>query len=150
MKFSISTVVEQPLEKVFEGFNKDLFIKLKPPGIGLKILRFDGCQINDVVELELNFFLFKQYWKSTIIEDSHNNQEIYFIDSSTSSELPFFLKNWKHKHRIIKHKNGSKIIDEIDFRAPYGLDILIFPMIWAQMAWRKPIYRKCFRNTVQK
>jgi ligand-binding SRPBCC domain-containing protein len=148
MKFSISTIVEQGYEKVFNSFNQELFIKLKPPGIGLKILRFEGCKTNDIVELELDFIFFKQYWKSTIIEDSHNDQEIYFIDSSTSNELPFFLKKWKHKHRIIKHKNGSKIIDEIDFRAPYGLDILIFPMIWAQMAWRKPIYRKFFRNVI--
>ena len=150
MKFSISTIVEQTHKKVFESFNQELFMKLKPPGIGLKILRFEGCKTNDIVELELDFIFFKQYWKSTIIEDYQDDHEIYFIDSSNSKELPFFLKGWEHKHRILNYKNGSKIIDEIDFKAPFGLDILIFPLLWVQMAWRGPIYRKSFRKSIEK
>jgi ligand-binding SRPBCC domain-containing protein len=146
MHIILKTFVEQDTKSVSEAFDKELFIKLKPPGIGLEILRFDGCQKGDRVELSLNFGLFKQQWNSTIIDSGASEEEIYFVDQSTGKDLPFFLKHWTHRHRLIKEGSGTTIVDDIEFTSPYFTSILFYPIIWAQMAFRKPIYRKSFRK----
>lgn len=146
MHIILKTQVEQDIKSVFEGFDRELFIRLKPPGIGLKLLRFDGCRAGDIVELELNFGLFRQKWTSRITEFIENENEIYFVDEAEGKELPFFLSKWKHCHRIIKNGNGSDIVDDIHYSSPMGLTLLMYPAIWAQMAWRKPVYRKTFRK----
>ena len=146
MQIILETRVEKDINTVFSGFDLELFKKLKPPGIGLKVLRFDGCQTGDIVQLELNFGLFKQKWKSTITDSGKNDNSYYFIDESYGKDLPFFLSSWRHKHIISKDSEGSIITDHITFKSPWGLSFLFYPAIWAQMAMRKPIYRKTFCN----
>lgn len=143
MKIKITTKVSENYENVFQGFNEELFKKLAPPFPPFKLVQFDGCRTNDIVKIELNMILFKQNWISLITDSSKDSEEIYFIDEGL--ELPFFLKYWKHKHRIIKTKNGSKIIDDIIFTTPYKLlDYLIYPALYLQFLYRKPIYKKEF------
>ncbi|MGY6741633.1 MAG: SRPBCC family protein [Cecembia sp.] len=144
MKINISTPVQQDYLTVKEGFNENLFLKLNPPFPPVKLLRFDGSSKGDRVILELNFLLFKQQWVSDITEDHTDANEIYFIDKGT--KLPFFLKEWKHKHRIINAGTHSIIRDEITFQAPAGiLTILLYPVLFLQFLYRKPIYKKIFR-----
>ena len=143
MKLIIKTKVEQDIQSVWQGFNEKLFIKLSPPFPPVKLLRFDGSLKGDKVALELNFLLFKQVWESLITEQNENKEEIYFVDKGV--QLPFFLKKWKHKHRIIKDGEGSIIADEIEFSAPIpGMELLLYPTLWLQFAYRKPIYKKVF------
>lgn len=143
MKLTIRTPVTAPLSVVWAGFDRDLFNRLSPPFPPVKVLRFDGCMTGDVVSLELNFILFKQVWNSDIIDQQTTDDEIYFIDQGT--KLPFFLKAWHHKHRLIRQGTGTVIADEITFRTPNRLlDYVMYPLMWAQFAYRKPIYKRVF------
>ncbi|RZS95324.1 SRPBCC family protein [Cecembia calidifontis] len=144
MKIIISTPVEQDYLTVKEGFNENLFLQLSPPFPPVRLLRFDGSAKGDSVILELDFLFFKQKWISTITDDQTDEKEFYFIDEGV--ELPFFLKKWKHKHRIIRAGNQSIIRDEIEFQGPFGLmTLLLYPALFLQFLYRKPIYKKIFR-----
>ncbi|SFT76826.1 Ligand-binding SRPBCC domain-containing protein [Algoriphagus locisalis] len=143
MKINLSTQVNQDYLSVKNGFDETLFTKLSPPFPPVKLARFDGSEVGDLVSLELNFLLFKQNWTSEITESSTTESEYFFVDSGT--KLPFFLKKWRHKHRIIKHGKNSIIRDEIEFSAPFGLaTLLLYPAIYLQFLYRKPIYKKIF------
>lgn len=143
MKINLSTQVNQDYLSVKNGFDETLFTKLSPPFPPVKLARFDGSEIGDVVSLELNFLLFKQNWTSEISESQTTESECYFVDIGT--KLPFFLKEWRHKHRIVKEGNNSIIRDEIEFSAPFGLaTLLLYPAIYLQFLYRKPIYKKIF------
>ncbi len=143
MKITIETLVNQDYLQVKEGFNETLFKKLSPPFPPVKLLRFDGSTKGNLVTLELNFIFFKQKWTSEIMEDQTTDKEFYFIDKGI--ELPFFLKKWTHKHRIVKDGENSIIRDEIDYQAPFWiLTWLLYPAMLLQFAYRKPIYKKIF------
>lgn len=118
-------------------------MKLNPPFPPVRLIRFDGSETGDVVSLELNFILFKQTWESLIVEDNLTDREFYFIDEGC--KLPFFLKYWRHKHRIVKNGQGAEIVDDITFRSPFWvIDFLLYPVLWLQFLYRKPVYKKYF------
>jgi ligand-binding SRPBCC domain-containing protein len=144
MKITVSTRVDKNYLEVKEGFTEKLFLNLNPPFPPVKLLRFDGSSKGDIVILELNFLIFKQKWTSKITADHTDENEFYFIDEGI--ELPFFLKKWKHKHRVIKSGNGSLIKDEIDYTGKFGLmTLLLFPVLYGQFLYRKPVYKKIFQ-----
>ena len=144
MKIVIATSVSKNYLAVWKGFNASLFKKLNPPFPPVKLLRFDGSKKDDRVILELNFLVFKQEWESLIIAHKEDKNEIYFIDEGV--RLPFFLKTWQHKHRIIQFKNSTIIIDEITFTAPYlVLNWFLYPVLWLQFMYRKPVYKNVFK-----
>lgn len=146
MKLKISTSVEQDYRSVMRGFTQDLFLKLNPPFPPVRLLRFDGCKKGNIVSLELNFIFFRQQWTSVILEDGLDEQEFYFIDFG--KKLPFFLNYWRHHHRILRDEAGARIVDDISFRSPFLLmDYLLWPVLWLQFFYRKPIYRKVFRKS---
>jgi len=143
MKLKIQTLVEQDLDTVWNGFTEELFLKLSPPFPPVNLLRFDGSIKGDKVILELNFILFKQVWESLITDNGSTEEEIFFIDKGI--KLPFFLKTWNHRHRLIKAEEGTIIADEIEFTAPIpGMELLLYPTLWLQFAYRKPIYKSFF------
>ncbi|MEM6722617.1 MAG: hypothetical protein AAF598_01195 [Bacteroidota bacterium] len=145
MEIRIQTRVAQDKDTVYAGFNEDLFLKLKPPGVGLKLLRFDGSNTGDIVHLELDFKLFKTEWKSEITEAKANDSINYFIDEGVKGHLPFFLKEWKHQHRVLKDQDGAIIEDWINYKSPFWLmTVLMYPAMYLQFLARKPIYRKVF------
>ncbi len=144
MKILIHTQVNQSLPNVWRGFDLKLFKALSPPFPPVIVRRFDGCLEGDIVHLELNFVFFKQNWISTIIEQKTNQESIYFIDQGT--ELPFFLKYWHHKHLLIEEKSGTKIVDDITFNTPFPIfDYLLYPLLYLQFLYRKPIYKRYFQ-----
>lgn len=143
MKLILRTPVQQSYLQVWKGFDETLFRRLSPPFPPVRVVRFDGCLKGNTVELELNFFLFKQLWTSKITEQQGNAQEVFFIDEGV--KLPFFLSYWRHRHRIIKDGEHTIIADEIEFRTPSVLtDYLFYPLLYGQFLYRKPIYRKVF------
>jgi ligand-binding SRPBCC domain-containing protein len=143
MKLSLSTNVSKSYKEVFGFFTRELFLKLSPPFPKVKLLRFDGSDKQDKVVVELNFLIFKQEWESVITEKSETKEEIYFVDEGV--RLPFFLKKWRHTHRIIKDGDKTNIVDDIEFETPFRpFDILFYPILYFQFAYRKPIYRKIF------
>jgi len=143
MYLKISTVVEAPFEKVKNGFDRELFQQLNPPFPPVKLLRFDGSKKGDLVSLQLNFLFFKQQWTSEITEDHEDKEQFYFIDQGT--KLPFFLKKWRHKHFVNRKAKGAEIVDDIYFRTPFlFLDFIMYPVLWLQFMYRKPVYKKYF------
>lgn len=143
MRITIPVYVRQPIEVVWANFNEKLFCNLSPPFPPAKLLRFDGSQPGDEVHVELNFGLFKQTWVSLVTEQIQSPEEIYFVDEGI--ELPFFLRIWRHKHRIARRGTGSCIIEEIEFRTPFLLmDYLMYPVLYGQFAYRKPVYQRIF------
>jgi len=148
MRVRIKTVVEANKSQVISGFDEKLFVKLSPPFPKVKLLRFDGCGVGDKVEIQLNFILFQQIWKSEIIESEIDDEHFYFID--IGKELPFFLKSWRHKHIITAKGDGCLIEDDINFSTGLLLtDILFYPAMYLQFAYRIPVYRRYFRSPHQ-
>jgi len=144
MKLKITTGVNQSYLKVKEGFTEQLFLALNPPFPPVKVKRFDGCQKDDVVILELNFLLFKQIWKSLIKDSETNENEFRFIDEGT--QLPFFFSKWRHHHQVIANGDQSKIVDEIQYRTPFILlDWFMWPLLYLQFLYRIPVYKKVFK-----
>ncbi|GAB5525781.1 MAG: hypothetical protein Roseis2KO_36530 [Roseivirga sp.] len=147
MKITIKTLVDQRLPEVITGFNGDLFLKLNPPFPKVKLIRFDGCKTGDTVSLELNFLLFKQVWTSEITEDYRDPTEFFFIDKGV--KLPFFFKSWQHKHILQVKDDKTEVIDDISYQTPSLLtDWLMYPLLYLQFLYRKPIYRNVFRIRV--
>ena len=144
MRLTITTFVKQDWKQVTKGFTEELFLALNPPFPPVKLLQFDGCHKDDVVTLELNFLLFKQTWQSLITSDEKGSDHFQFVDEGV--KLPFFLKNWTHRHRIEKSSNGSRIIDDINFSTGTWLtDLIFWPLLYGQFAYRTPIYKRFFR-----
>lgn len=145
MHLLLKTRVNKPLPAVWAAFDKTLFNKLSPPFPPVDVVRFDGCLKGDVVHLRLNFILFRQDWISLIVDQQSSTDEIYFVDQGT--QLPFFLTYWHHRHRLLRHPSGNTVVvDDITFRTPFLLtDYLMYPLMWLQFAYRKPIYRNVFK-----
>ena len=148
MRFSIITKVNKNYKEVFEGFDEKLFIKLAPPFPKVSLQRFDGSNIGNKVIIKLHFIFFSQIWESEITDKKEEENEIFFVDEGI--KLPFFLKKWKHKHIIKQDENNinkSLIIDDIYFQTPFKLfNFIMFPAIWLQFAYRKPIYKRFFNT----
>lgn len=146
MRLRLETRVNQSLSIVWQGFDRALFDRLSPPFPPVEVVRFDGCRQGDVVHLRLNFLLFRQDWISLIVEQKTTDQEIYFVDQGT--QLPFFLTHWHHRHRLVRDApDGTSIIDDITFKTPFWFtDYLLYPLMWLQFAYRKPIYRRVFQS----
>ena len=145
MRIIITTNVQQSYKSVFAGFTESLFLALAPPFPKVKLLRFDGCEKGNQVHLEMDLIFFKQRWDADIIDSGERKNELFFIDNG--AQLPFFLKTWRHHHRIIGQENGStNIVDDFEYTTPFFLfDYLMYPVLYLQFAARKPIYKRIFQ-----
>lgn len=146
MKLTITTTVRANYLSIKNDFTEELFLKLTPSFPPVRLLRFDGCKKGDIVTVELNFIFFKQKWTSHITADNTDDNIFEFTDEGTV--LPFFLRSWKHHHQIHRiDDTKSRIVDAIEFSTSTLLtDYLLFPALWFQFLYRKPIYRKILRS----
>ncbi len=143
MRITLSTYVSQSLSQVWTGFDEQLFNQLAPPFPPVRLRRFDGSHTGDEVHLELNFFLFQQSWHSRIVEHRVGETDIYFVDQGI--RLPFFLTYWRHRHRLRQHGEGTEITDDIEYEGPTRLlEYLLYPVLYAQFWYRRPIYQRVF------
>jgi ligand-binding SRPBCC domain-containing protein len=142
----IKTKVDKSLSEVKSKFDKQLFRKLKPPGVELEILRFDGCKQGDEVHLEVKPFLMKkQKWVSLISEDIENSSSWKFVD--VGKVLPWPIKTWEHQHIVERLDSGSVIIDDISYSCSNPLiELLVYLPLKLQFLFRKPIYKKEFSH----
>ncbi|MFT4736454.1 MAG: ligand-binding SRPBCC domain-containing protein [Cyclobacteriaceae bacterium] len=144
MRLVIKTAVGAKRPAIKTGFTKELFLSLNPPFPPVKLLQFDGCKTGDKVALELNFIFFRQQWISDIIEDSEGGSTWCFVDRGI--KLPFFLSTWQHRHSVIDLMQGSEIIDDIEFSTGLKfVDLLMYPVLYLQFLYRKPIYKSVFK-----
>ncbi len=144
MQIYISTKVKGRHEDIMEQFDRDLFEALEPPVGKMEIVEFTGSKTGDKVHLR---FLspIKADWVSKITEDYQDKDQSYFIDVGT--ELPWPLKQWRHKH-IVRQltENSAEIIDQISFSSgSKPLDIMIYPILYGMFSLRKPIYKRFFK-----
>jgi ligand-binding SRPBCC domain-containing protein len=145
MNVILRTSVAQAPAQVMAGFTRELFVALAPPFPRLVLHRFDGCRAGDVVEIELDTLVKHLPWTSLITDDGVlSNGTHYFVDEGQI--LPPPLRYWRHRHLIEPGPNsGSVIVDNLEYRTGFrALDVLIYPAMWAQFAWRRPIYRRWF------
>ncbi|AHM61720.1 hypothetical protein D770_17340 [Flammeovirgaceae bacterium 311] len=145
MHLLLHTHVNQPLQKVADGFNEKLFQALAPPFPRLKLLRFDGSKKGDWVAMELHFGFMKQSWVSEITAHGQTANEWYFIDQGR--KLPKPLRYWHHHHRLLAlPEGGTRIVDDINYSSGNKLlDLALYPALMAQFLYRKPVYKKFFR-----
>ena len=144
MKLYFRTKVQQDFKTVFAGFNRSLFEKLAPPFPRVKVIRFDGCRKGDLVEIEMHTGIATQRWTSLITESGENDYECYFVDEG--QVLPAPLKFWRHKHIISKNDQKTFIYDQVEYRtASVMLDYMLYPVMYAQFLYRKPVYKSVFR-----
>ncbi|MBF9235786.1 hypothetical protein I2I05_00110 [Hymenobacter sp. BT683] len=146
MHVTLRTTVAQPPAQVMAGFTRELFVALAPPFPKLRVLRFDGCMTGDQVEIELNTLVKRLRWTSLILDNGQlPDGTHFFVDEG--QVLPPPLRFWRHRHLIEPGPNGgSVIVDALEYRtATPLLDALLYPAMWAQFAWRKPIYRRWFK-----
>jgi hypothetical protein len=131
----ITTKVEMDMDRVRDGFTKELFLALNPPFPKVDLLEFGGCRKGDKVSIMLKFPFFSQIWISEIYDDLSSNKAWYFADRGV--KLPFFLSKWE-------------IVDDITFSSGMILfDILLYPVLLGQFIYRKPIYKKWFKKEKQ-
>ena len=146
MKLLFETVIHRDLKTVKAGFNKDLFIALKPPGVSLDVARFDGCLAGHEVHLNIKSFGVAQKWVSHITEDKETPEEWYFVDEG--HQIPWPLSTWKHIHRVISlGDNSSKIVDDISFECVYPwMNPFFYPILWTSFSVRPSRYKKFFEG----
>lgn len=145
MRVHITTQVSADLATVKAGFDQELFLKLNPPFPSVKLLRFDGCKTGDWVELLLDFKFSKQKWVSEITFDNENDQVFEFVDEGR--EMPFPFSYWRHHHHMKTSGSGCLITDSIEYQAKNKfLTFLVYPILKLQFLYRKPIYRRVFRQ----
>ena len=146
MHVTLRTAVAQPPARVMAGFTRALFVALAPPFPRLRVLRFDGCNTGDQVEIELDTLVTRLRWTSLIVDNGQlPDGTHFFVDEGRI--LPPPLRFWRHRHLIEPGPHGgSVIVDALEYRtASPLLDALLYPAMWAQFAWRKPIYRRWFK-----
>ncbi|QNE41357.1 hypothetical protein F1C16_18240 [Hymenobacter sp. NBH84] len=146
MHLLLRTRVAQPPARVLAGFDRALFESLAPPFPTLHLLRFDGSRPGDRVEIELAVGPKRWRWTSLITEAGQlPDGSQYFIDEG--QELPAPLRYWRHRHLIEPNPRGlgSVIVEDITYRTGSRiLDVLLYPAMWAQFAYRRPVYRRVF------
>lgn len=145
MRIVIKTPVRGHYRAVMGHFTRELFEQLSPPGAKVDLIRFDGSRRGDVVHIRLKLLgLIEQDWISEITEDITTPDQAWFVDEGRT--LPFFLSQWQHRHVVEKvDPEHSIIVDDIRFRSPFRLiDFLLYPVMYAQFAYRRPIYRRFF------
>ena len=145
MHINLRTAVAQAPARVMAGFTRELFLALAPPFPRFTLRRFDGCRRGDQVEIELHAGPQTLHWTSLITDHGQlPDGTHFFVDEG--QQLPPPLRFWHHRHLIQPGpQGGSLIVDAIEYRTASPLvDALIYPVMWAQFAWRKPIYKRWF------
>lgn len=145
MNVYLRTHVAAAPAEVWQGFTRELFLALAPPFPPFKLLRFDGCERGDEVHLELGAGPLRQRWTSLITDHGITaNGTYYFVDEG--EQLPTPLSYWQHRHLLQPAPGGGTyIVEDLEYRTGSRLlDRLLWPAVWAQFAWRMPIYRRWF------
>jgi ligand-binding SRPBCC domain-containing protein len=146
MHFQIRTPVAGNPREVFKRFDRALFMRLAPPGVRLTLHQFDEpLAVGGVVHLEVKFFgLLRQEWFNRITALEAGDRQSSFVDEG--ERLPWPLRRWRHHHIIRLGPQGTEIVDDITYHSANALlDVLMFPIVYFQFLYRKPVYRKYFR-----
>ena len=143
MNLKIKIFLPYNPDKIYAHFSRDLFLALAPPLSGIKLIRYDGSTPGSFVELQMGPTLFNIKWVSKITDEYVSPEKIWFQDEG--KVLPFFLSYWKHKHIIEGKNQKSYIIEDINYKTgTLFTDILLYPLLYLQFAYRKYAYPHYF------
>jgi len=144
MNINIRTAVKGNYKELLKKFDRSLFESLTPPGAKVDLVRFDGSNKGDTVHIRMTLLGFiKQDWISEITQEGETDRRAWFTDEGV--RLPFFLGKWKHNHIIENHGDHAVIVDDIHFNSPsLILDPFLWPVLYLQFLYRRPVYRRIF------
>jgi len=136
--------IEGDVEEVFSGFTEQLFLALAPAFPPTKLIRYDGNEVGDYVELRLGIAPLTQAWRSVITEHKVADDEAHFTDEGEA--LPFPLSYWRHKHIVRKlDEQYVLIIEDISYGTHSGLMTRVLePILRRQFEARGDKYRAYF------
>lgn len=142
MQFTFITHVNAPIDHVAKNFNQELLEKLKPPGVSMELLRYDGQFAGNQLSFKIGIGPFKQQWDGIIT--AHRYTQAHWLFRDEGLRLPKPLKNWKHTHALKSiDSKTTAVIDRIKFEGNSKLStlFLVIPMIM-MFFMRKPGYKK--------
>lgn len=150
MRICLRTSVKGNYVDVLAGFDRELFEALAPPLININLIRFDGSKKGDTVHLKLKILgIFKQEWIVKITDDQVQKKMAWFTDEGR--KLPPSIKSWEHNHIVEKDGENSIIVDDIHFIPSSPLmGAFLYPGLYLQFLWRKPIYKRYFAKKHKK
>ena len=109
--------VPRPLEEVFEFFAKaENLQQLTPPWLHFRILSIDPNPIRKgaMIRYALRWRIFPIRWKTQISEWKPPHR---FVDVQLKG--PYTL--WHHEHTFTAEGAGTRIVDEVQYRLPFGV-----------------------------
>jgi ligand-binding SRPBCC domain-containing protein len=148
MHFIVKTKINKPFDQVVSSFDQDLFVAIAPPGMPMRLLRFDGCNKNDIVEIQLGLGTFSTKWRSLITYHESSEEVFHFIDKGVI--IPWPLKKWEHKHYVYKTGDESLIVDNVTFSTSSRLmDVFSFLPFYLSILYRVYAYKKYFSKRIK-
>lgn len=115
--FRSDQFVPRPLNEVFEFFSRaENLQQLTPPWLHFHILSVDPQLVRKgtLVRYFLRWRIFPIRSTTGIIDWDPPHR---FVDL----QLKGPYKLWHHQHRFIPEGNGTRILDEIEYRLPFGI-----------------------------
>jgi hypothetical protein len=115
--FRAEQFVPRPLDDVFEFFSRaENLQQLTPPWLHFQILSVDPQPVRKgtLIRYSLRWRVFPIRWTTEIVEWDPPHG---FVDLQLKG--PYQL--WRHQHRFIAEGNGTRIVDEIHYRLPFGV-----------------------------
>lgn len=146
MRFTVTSDVRgvSPRE-AYSVFTDQLLTTLSPPFAKPVTRLYEGNRPGHRLHFILHTPLGAKTWTGKVTEEQVSEAEIYFIDEG--AEMPFGLTYWRHKHRLIKTNEGTRIRDEVQFETKNSfLAFFLFPVLWFQLLYRKPMYEKTIKR----
>jgi len=110
-------LVARPLNEVFDFFSRaENLQELTPPWLHFHILSVDPQPVRKgtLIRYSLRWRIFPIRWTTEIVEWDPPHG---FVDVQLKG--PYQL--WRHQHRFIAEGNGTRILDEIQYRLPFGV-----------------------------
>lgn len=114
--FHAEQFVPRPLDEVFDFFSRAENLQaLTPPWLHFQILSVDPQPIRKgtLIRYSLRWRIFPIRWTTEIVEWDPPHG---FVDLQLKGPYQF----WRHQHRFIAEGNGTRIVDEIHYRLPFG------------------------------
>jgi ligand-binding SRPBCC domain-containing protein len=108
--------VPRPLQEVFEFFAKaENLEELTPPWLHFRILDVSPGQVRKgtLIRYALRWRIFPIRWTTEIAEWEPPHR---FVDVQLKG--PYSL--WRHEHWFKAEGNGTRILDEVQYRVPLG------------------------------
>jgi len=115
--FRAEQFVPRPLDEVFDFFSRaENLQQLTPPWLHFRILSVDPQPIEKgtLIRYSLRWRIFPIRWTTEIVEW---NPPYGFVDL----QLKGPYKLWHHQHCFFSEGIGTRIVDEVQYRLPFGV-----------------------------